>query len=97
MKSAIISTMALGALMLCACSSPSVENGMGVTVKYDSSTKTVAIGCDGRQVLGGVYASYKLGDRMVSRPTCLGRISRCRLRSAILMAHVVTQVCMKAP
>lgn len=66
MKSAIISTMALGALMLCACSSPSVENGMGVTVKYDSSTKTVAIGCDGRQVLGGVYASYKLGDRMVS-------------------------------
>lgn len=58
--------MACGALMLCACSSPSVENGAGVAVKYDSETKTVSIGMNGRQVLGGVYASYKYCGRMVS-------------------------------
>lgn len=61
-----IATMALGTLMMCACSSPSVENGLGMEVSFDTSSKTVTITDNGNTIMKGVYASYKYCDRIVS-------------------------------
>lgn len=66
MRLSDFSISVLGALMLSACSSTSVENGIGTSVVYDSSSKSVTINSNGNTVMKGVYASFKMCDRIVS-------------------------------
>lgn len=66
MKLKITGIALSAALMMCACSSPSVENTAGVAIKYDNATKTVTLYNGTEKVMSGVYASFKYCDKMLA-------------------------------